>query len=375
MIATVVREIAARRWSWRLAFHAICLLLTLLMSVEVSARVQDRFRNGVPFFSTPDRVADLVVQDTLGVRGKPYGRYKVWQLNAYGFRGPEITRSPKPGCIRVMTLGASETFGLYESPGHEYPAQLATALRQPQCYEVVNASIFGLTIPNIRETWNNWTSHFQPAIVTIYPSPSFYLAPYPPAPAAANAPPFPRPAWWQPRSLERARDVINYPDFIQRMRVERGLAAIDAANDPSWFFRTVPPDRLQQYEQDLTLLVRDVQATGARVILMTHAIGFSRPVADAEVLALQGWRQILRRPTTDVLLEFEAATREATLRVGASTGIEVVDVAGHLNQDKSAFAAGDLLHFNDEGAMRVATLLKQAILSQPNLTRRGVTTQ
>jgi hypothetical protein len=375
MITTVVREMKARRWSWRAALHTICLVLTLLMSVEVSARVEDRFRTGVPVFSTPDRVADLVVQDALGVRGKPYGRYKVWQLNAFGFRGPEITRSPRPGCLRVITLGASETFGLYESQGHEYPAQLATALREPGCYEVVNASIFGLTIANIRQSWNNWTSQFHPAIVTIYPSPSFYLAPYPPGPVAANAAPFSRPPWWQPRSLERARDVIDYPDFIQRMRVERGLATIDAAHDPSWFFRTVPPERLEQYERDLTSLVRDVKATGARVILMTHAIGFSRPVAEADVLALEGWRQIVQRPTTDVLLEFEAATRDATIRVGTMTGVEVLDVAAHLNRDKRVFAPGDLMHFNDEGAFKVAALLKEAILSHPNETKAGVTTQ
>ncbi len=375
MITTVVRKIAARQWSWRIAVHAICLVLTLLMSVEVSARVEDRFRSGVPLFSTPDRVADLVVHDALGIRGRPYGRYKVWRLNAFGFRGPEVTRSPKPGCIRVITLGASETFGLYESLGHEYPAQLANALRETGCHEVVNASIFGLTIPEIRQSWNNWTSHFQPAIVTIYPSPSFYLAPYPPGPAAATTAPFSRPPWWQPRSLDRARDVIDYPDFIQRMRVERGLAAIDAAHDPSWFFRTVPRERLEQYERDLTSLVRDVKATGARVILMTHAIGFSRPVADADVLALEGWRQIVQRPTTDVLLEFEGATRDATIRVGTMTGVEVLDLAAHLNRDKRVFAPGDLMHFNDEGALRVATLLKRAILSQPNETRIGVTTQ
>src|SRR5882672_8433158 len=146
MINTDVQEIARRRWSWRIVVHAICLVVTLLMSVEVSARVEDRFRTGVPLFSTPDKVADLVVQDALGVRGKPYGHYKVWKLNAFGFRGPEIAQSPRPGCIRVMTLGASETFGLYESPGHEYPAQLSNVLREPGCYEVVNAAIFGLTV-------------------------------------------------------------------------------------------------------------------------------------------------------------------------------------------------------------------------------------
>jgi lysophospholipase L1-like esterase len=372
---TTIPEIAPRRWSWRTVVHGCCLLLTLLMSVEVSARVEDRFRSGVPLFSTPDRVADLVVQDALGVRGKPNGRYKHWKLNAFGFRGPEIGLSPKPGCTRVMTLGASETFGLYESLGNEYPAQLGNVLRESGCYEVVNGAIFGLTVPDIRKSWNNWTSRFRPAIVTIYPSPSFYLAPSPPGPAAANTAPFPRPPWWQPRSLERARDVINYPDFIQRRRVARGLAEIDAAHDPSWFFRTVPQDRIGRYERDLTALVQDVKASGARVILMTHATGFRRPVAEADMLALEGWRQILGRPTTDVLLEFEAAARDVTSRVAATTGVEVVDVAAQLNGEKQVLAAGDLLHFNDEGAMRVATLVKEAILSQSNERKPVLTTR
>src|SRR5262249_19778340 len=164
---------------------------------------------------------------------------------------------------------------------------------------------------------NNWVSRFHPAIVTIYTSPSFYLTPAPPGPAPANTTPFPRPPWWQPRSLDRARDVIDYPDFVQRRRVERGLAEIDAAHDASWFFRTVPRDRLERYERDLTLLVRDVTITGAKVVLMTHATGFTRPVADADLLALEGWREIVRRPTTDVILDFEAAAADVTGGVAA----------------------------------------------------------
>jgi hypothetical protein len=108
---------------------------------------------------------------------------------------------------------------------------------------------------------------------------------------------------------------------------------------------------------------------------MTHAIGFSHPVADAEVLALEGWRQIVQRPTTDVLLEFEAAARDTTIRVGTMTGVEVLDVAEQLNQDTRAFAAGDFVHFTDEGATRVATMLKEVIVSQPNESKRGSTTR
>src|SRR5262249_48889863 len=109
--------------------------------------------------------------------------------------------------------------------------------------------------------------------------------------------------------------------------------------------------------------------------LMTHATGFTRPVADADLLALEGWREIVRRPTTDVILDFEAAAADITRGVAAKTDVELVDVAEHLNGDKSAFAAGDLVHFNDEGASRVAALLKQAVVSQQDRAKPVSTTR
>ena len=51
-----------------------------------------------------------------GRRGEPYGHFGQWRLNAYGFRSPEISILPAPAMVRIAALGASETFGLYESP-------------------------------------------------------------------------------------------------------------------------------------------------------------------------------------------------------------------------------------------------------------------
>jgi hypothetical protein len=353
--------------TWRILAHGLGIVLTFAVSVEAVARVEDFIRDGVPIFSAPDRDADLVLQDELGIRGRPGGRYKQWRLNAFGFRGPEISELPRAGCTRVMTLGASETFGLFESEGQEYPAQLEARLRGAGCFEVTNASLYGLTLPAVRQYWNAWASRFQPAIITIYPTPAFYLANAAPSPPATKAVTPKRLPWWSPRLVERARDMLDFPDFIQRRRVARALAAAEAGRDNSWFFATVPTDRLDRFKLDLEQLTRDARARGARVILLTHATGFKRPMSDEDAPLLAAWRQAVPRATAEVLLAFEDLSRTATIEVAAKCGADVVDLAATLNGDRSAYG-GDLIHFNDDGSRRVAELIANAILSRPVFT-------
>ena len=99
----------------------------LVMLGEVGARIDERVRYGTPIGASPDMNGDLTVQDSIGLRGRPHGQFKNFRLNSEGFRSPEgtLTPMPKPGCVRVMTFGSSETFGYEEPPGQEYPAQLA----------------------------------------------------------------------------------------------------------------------------------------------------------------------------------------------------------------------------------------------------------
>src|SRR5262245_16320664 len=95
-----------------------------LLAAEAASRLDDWLAYGTPVLANPDRGMDLTVQDEHGLHGRPLGRFKKWALNEAGFRGPEITETPAPGVTRIALLGASETFGLYESPGKEYPSQL-----------------------------------------------------------------------------------------------------------------------------------------------------------------------------------------------------------------------------------------------------------
>ena len=298
----------SRVWLARFVYVAT-LLLTVLVSAELTARVEDRIRLEVPLFGEPDRTRDLVLQTDAGVRGKPRGRFKKWRLNEFGFRSGAMTLAPPRNCTRIVTLGASETFGLYEADGHEYPVELQRILGTSGCFEVVNAAVAGLTVRAIRQTWSNWIVQFTPAIAVVYPTPGFYLA--------NSAPDYPKPrlseppAWWAPRLLDRARDRLSYPAFVQRRRTAQWLETARAGQPRSWYFDTVPADRLNQFLDDCEQLGLAVAAAGAAPVFVTHANGFHRPPRTDEEDALTSLNVFSPRAEPDVLLDFEAATARA----------------------------------------------------------------
>jgi hypothetical protein len=336
------------------------LLLTALVAAEATARIEDRLRLDVPLLAEPDRTRDLVLQTDTGIRGKPYGRFKKWRLNAFGFRNGPVALDPPVGCARVVTLGASETFGLYEADGGEYPVQLQHVLQPSGCFEVVNAAIAGLTVRGIRQTWANWIAQFRPAVAVVYPTPGFYLANNPPDYPKPRVPE--PPVWWAPRLWDRAHDVISYPDFVQRRRTMAWLSAARSGQPRSWYFEMVPPDRLQRFLDDCEQLGLAVAATGATPIFVTHANGFHQPPSTGEQDALRALNVFSPRAEAHVLLEFETATARELVKMGARHGWTVVDAAATMD-GRSEWFAEDLIHFNEAGAAEMARLVARGILT------------
>jgi lysophospholipase L1-like esterase len=345
----------------RTVLFGVVLLSLILLGAEAGSRVDDWIFSDVPFFANPERNRDLTVQDTEGPRGRPHGHFKKWKLNQFGFRGPEIAREPAPGTTRVMILGASETFGLYETEGREYPRQLAEVLQRrghPEV-EVVNTAMAGMTLSSMRPYWRTWASPFHPTVVLIYPSPLLYLddelpgkwTVAPSDPEAERAPRF------ESRFLGRVRDDLRRNAWLRRQRVRLLLALHPNQADNA--FQGLPQDRLDAFQSDLVELLTAIRAGGAEPVVVTHAHRATSPPRPEDSPDLQAMQLFYPRAAPDLLVTFEQAANQVVVDVGKEQQVRVIDTAA-LNGHREWFA--DLVHFNDDGAAHLAEIIAQDLI-------------
>lgn len=342
----------------RRLLHACGLTCALLLGAEAAARLDDWLRRDTPLLANPERDRDLMQVESWGFRGRPHGRYRKWTLDANGFR---ITPSADEGpCLLI--LGASETFGLYESPEKEYPAQLARLLQEKQPCRVLNASLAGISLHSLVVYWDNWAGNFNADYVLLYPSPHFYLDTDPPHPLE-NLPASDE-AWRgkmpQPRLLERVKEQYHaLPAWLKKYREEWTIRRETAGKAADWLFQSVPEDRLHLFEDDLRRLLAHIRARGAEPILATHAISASSPPRSEDETYLRRMRMYYPRATTETLVAFEQQANEAIRRLAKEEQLALVDADRALSGRRELFA--DLVHFNDEGAALMAHLLVEQL--------------
>lgn len=353
----------------RQAMTAVFALVVGCVSAELVARIDDWVRFGTALWTNPSNGVDLRIADSSGVRGRPYGRYQQFVLNNHGFRsGRDHTLKPSPSCVRIMTLGASETFGLLEPPGEEYPAQLERQLNaRGSCYEVLNAAVAGMSLPAIHYTWSRYWRNFEPDYVVVYPSPVFYLderRPKPPAPEQLRRPqrPWP-PVSWKPRLIHRLKEAVEFPALIQRRRVQRSIQESLGRIGVDSIWTAIPQDRLAQFSSDLSALVSAIDSADATAVVMTHAHRSEEPLGLDDVTLLQAWRSQFPRAEVPVLIAFDTAASRATRDVAVAMGARLVDLDHCLSGRRSLF--GDQVHFTVEGSRRVAQLIAKVVLHDP----------
>jgi len=71
-------------------------------------------------------------------------------INGHGFRGPEFVEVKAPDVVRVVTLGASSTFGYYSRDEATYPFVLENLLNQSGCAETKTFEVINLGVPHLR---------------------------------------------------------------------------------------------------------------------------------------------------------------------------------------------------------------------------------
>lgn len=345
---------------------------------ELTARVEDLIRYGTPIFSPYTSQLDLIVRDEYGARGRPNGRFQKWVLNDIGTRGPNVPRAKPRGTLRVVTTGASETFGLYESANREYPRQLEDSLRvslaQAACrdastlgqVEVINAALPGMSLPTVALDLEHRIAALSPDFVVYYPTPPQYLdveppgAPPPRRQVSSDGPPTLRALY--PRSTGRLRNQLKtiLPDFVQTALRRREVEKVTAGRPAGWRFTSVPSERLELFERHLRQIVGIIRATGASPVLATNTNAFlGDDPASADML--YAWERFYPRATGDVILAFDDSARSIIREVARDSMTALADIEPTV-RGPAAFA--DFSHFTDAGAATVAGILARTIITE-----------
>lgn len=328
-----------------------------LATLEMAPRIEDYLRHGAPIFGVYS-INTVFRPSPYGKEGKPFAHYLKWSMNSLGYRGPE----PVAGRINIVTFGASETFGLYESPEHEYPRQLEALFdaRRPGGYNVVNIAIPGQRIGR--------TAYLEHAVkqlgaryVVIYPSPANYIGSTEPFCGQPD-----QPAPVQFGLTERSRLFGRIEQLVKQQvppavmtRVRRFSIWRETRHTP--VADRVPQASIDAFGTDLECAVNAARALGAQPIVVTHATLFGAAVQPADEDMLVAWRRFYPELAEGGFLDLEQRANAAALAVAAHTGARVVRADALIPRGRENFA--DFVHFTDRGAGLMAAALADAILA------------
>lgn len=367
------------------AAGSLVLLLAMVVGMETAARLQDWVRYRMPMLSRVTAEEDLFVRDSLGAHGRAGAQFKKWKMDSLGLRGPEVPVRRPAGTVRVVVTGASESFGLYESPDEEYPRQLEDTLNaelargvcgspRPRRFDVLNAALPGMSLPTVVQDLHARLARLAPDVVLYYPSPAQYLENDPPRATPPDTThrlhDLPRANVLHLRALAQLRDALKglMPEPLLTWLRHRSAESALAGHPASWRFAGVPPDRLARFDLDLRGAVGAIRAVRAEPVLATHASIFTRPHPDSAA-QLQAWQKFYPRATGATIIAFDAAADRQGGRIATDSGVVLADVAAVFAARDGAYFA-DFVHFTDAGSALVAGTMAPAVLSAAR--RRGL---
>jgi lysophospholipase L1-like esterase len=343
-------------------------LVVLVIVLEICARVDDLVTYGAPFFgSYNDEI--LLQRDNIGKWGKPGARYAKWQLNSLGYRGPEL----RTGSVRIITMGASETFGLYEAPGEEYPRQLERDLNSAagkDLFQVVNVAFAGETLPTAILRVPQIVTQIHPSYALIYPDLSSYI--------------------WMSVSADKstanrssATDVNRTGiSFESRLSgrvenllkqtlpaaVQNELRKISMQREIAFRHYVVldrlPEDRVERFRQDLQTLIAVLRDHGVQPVLVTHATIFSDPLTNSDRVYLTHWRKIYPMLEEEGFLDMERRMNDVIRQTAANEHVPLIDADKEMPRGPKYFV--DFVHFTTYGAGVMASILANGM--QPLLS-------
>jgi hypothetical protein len=339
----------------RLVRVAVAALIVTVV-LELCARLDDLLTYGAPVSGVYN--ADTMYErDAIGKRGRPHARFRKWHLNSLGFRGPEL----ETGRPTIVCFGASETFGLYEREGSEYPRRLEQELTErvgTRRFQVLNAAYPGESLRNASLRVPEIVRAAHPVAALVYGVPSQYIwLPYldvkrqPPGPIEQ-----PR---FEIRVEERIRNMLKgiLPPRFRNWLREREIRS-DPAAAPA--MDRLPERNIQRYRDDLQAMVVALRSRGVRPILVTHFSAFGENLSEEDRWLLTSWRRFYPMLKEDGFLDMERRANAAMRALAAEQNTPLIDLSRAVPPTSRYFA--DFGHLTDAGAVIVGKTLADNLL-------------
>lgn len=340
----------------------IAIAVVLVTSAEVSVRLIERVRYGVPIWATYYENGSLFAINTLGKKGRPNAQFKECHLNSLGLRGSELQRDSR----RILFIGSSEVFGFCDTLDPDLPQQLQYQLNWVYGngqYDVLNLSYPEARLSELTEYLPGIAERTKPFLAFVYPAPATYIYLQVTNVSAVASPnptsylritPYLK---WCFRNLVPIRiRALMYSQLIQHLTTG-GATAVN-----------VPSENVLHYLADLETLVRQLQSRGVKPVLMTHATPFAAPLTLDDRAMLVNWRRYYPLLTESGFLDMELRFNDATRAYAASHGLMLVDVDLELRGCRECFV--DFTHFSVRGSRQVANLLVTTMERDQVITTR-----
>jgi len=187
-------EKTALGWKKKLLFYSAVLIVTLL-AIELAFRAVFAFKVGPSVFLYGTRFHWKAIEQKSNQtvawhhnKFENYSKYFPHQsrvtndkktgqripvtINSTGFRGKEFTATKDANTVRIVTLGASSTFGYYNRDDETYPYYTEKLLNRDRpnskTYEVINLGIPHLNSSQILSLFLAEALPLNPDVVTFY---------------------------------------------------------------------------------------------------------------------------------------------------------------------------------------------------------------
>jgi lysophospholipase L1-like esterase len=339
---------------------------------EALVRYRERTRETVPgsmpfMFYRHERLRFALVRDE---------EYYRWvHVNAAGFRGPHVEVAKPDGVLRVMVVGGSTVFdSTVDGDDKAWPARLEHhlgCLLPNRKVEVINAGVPGYVMLDNLIRLQSELYEFKPDILVLYQAHNDLLA------ALHRIPE-------RYRGLRTPREIESVAPWTQWLREHSLLynklglkaKALQHAASAKTAREELPPQTYTasieagaaRHEKDLRSFLLIAQGFGIPVVVpQTVHIGSDDAEAVESEIALI-WQNAVGAPLEHILFgyrRYEEVTRQLT----AALNVPYLPLHDTGLESKQWYAEGDPVHFNNEGADRMAFSIARKLTEQGIIPR------